>query len=453
MKKETVQVLPVPDKEAQRLEALQQYRIMDTLPEPEFDDLTRLASFICQTPISLMEADRQWIKSSVGLAVTETPRDGSFCHYALLDEKVYEVPDALENKLFANNLLVTGDPPIRFYAVAPLINPQGFRLGTLCVMDILSKTLNEGQRGALQILTRQVMTHLELRAQKQKLINCQFLVPVDSREFNSDSLASSGQANLQHVRLLLVEDNEVNQLVASKFLSKWGVRFDYANNGLVAVEKIKNNPYDIVLMDLQMPEMDGYEATKIIRSLDGTYYRELPIVALTASAMLDVQDKLFTVGMTDYLSKPFNPNELYNKISKYAKKVTLAEKPAIFSGLTPEVTVNFTQFTNATADNPDFARKMITFSIEALDNFKEQYRFALLNRDLAQLKSIRHKSHFLFHLLKLEQILNEIYYGEQLLKEGQAEEFALSESFSKVQMMCESVMATLKSTLTNLAMQ
>ena len=124
--------------------------------------------------------------------------------------------------------------------------------------------------------------------------------------------------DLSHVRLLLVEDNEINQLVASQFLEKWGIVPDYANNGKFAIEMVQQQDYDLVLMDLEMPEMDGYEAAQIIRQMNGRNGC-LPIIALTASAMTDVREKVLQLGMNDFVTKPFNPNELYVKIAKYTK--------------------------------------------------------------------------------------------------------------------------------------
>jgi CheY-like chemotaxis protein len=125
---------------------------------------------------------------------------------------------------------------------------------------------------------------------------------------------------LKGTRLLLVEDSQINKLVATKFLSKWEVDIDYADNGLEALDKVRSENYELVLMDLQMPEMDGYQATEAIRKYGEDRFKSLPIIALTASAMLDVKEQVFSAGMNDYLTKPFNPNELYLMILKYSKK-------------------------------------------------------------------------------------------------------------------------------------
>ncbi|MCF0070619.1 PAS domain-containing protein [Dyadobacter sp. CY261] len=131
--------------------------------------------------------------------------------------------------------------------------------------------------------------------------------------------APANHFNLEGMRVLIVEDNNINVLLMKNFMKQWNVQYDLAENGLVALEKVKLHDYDLVLMDLQMPEMDGYEATRHIRLLPEEKYRQLPIIALTASAMMDIKDIAFTVGMNDYISKPFSPAELYVKIAAYRK--------------------------------------------------------------------------------------------------------------------------------------
>jgi PAS domain S-box-containing protein len=118
-------------------------------------------------------------------------------------------------------------------------------------------------------------------------------------------------------RILLVEDNEVNTAMAVKIMQKWDLKIDHAATGIEAVDMIRENHYDLVLMDLQMPLMGGYEASRFIRSLSGERYQKVPIIALTASAMAEIKGKVREAGMNDYISKPFNPVELYAKIARH----------------------------------------------------------------------------------------------------------------------------------------
>jgi CheY-like chemotaxis protein len=128
---------------------------------------------------------------------------------------------------------------------------------------------------------------------------------------NSDS----NHKDLSGITVLIVEDNTVNIFVATKFIEKWSGHVIVAENGEQAVVKARELKPSLILMDLQMPVMDGYEATAKIREFD----KVTPIIALTASATLDTKDKTFDVGMNDYISKPFNPSELYVTIKKYAR--------------------------------------------------------------------------------------------------------------------------------------
>ncbi len=166
-------IATLPFNEKERLSVVKSYDILDSLPEQDYDDLTSLASEICQTPISLIsliDDQRQWFKSSHGIEVYETPRDSAFCSHTILNPKeVLMVPDLREDERFARNPFVTGDPAAVFYAGVPLVNEDGYPLGSLCVIDMEAKKLSPKQLAALKIIAKQVVNLLDLRRKNKSL--------------------------------------------------------------------------------------------------------------------------------------------------------------------------------------------------------------------------------------------------------------------------------------------
>jgi signal transduction histidine kinase len=161
---------PLPSDEAGRIKELKYFQILDTVPEAAFDDFTKIASYICQTPIALItlvDESRQWFKSKVGLDVTETSRDMAFCSHAILQDDVFVIPDSLKDERFYDNPLATQAPDIRFYAGAPLTTSSGHKIGTLCVIDDHPRNIDLKQTKILQALARQVVNQLELRLAKK----------------------------------------------------------------------------------------------------------------------------------------------------------------------------------------------------------------------------------------------------------------------------------------------
>ena len=164
---------PLPWNEAYRLEALRSYEILDTACEANFDSIARLAAWLTACPISLVslvDQDRQWFKARHGLSMTQTPRDQAFCAHAILDpSRPLVVPDATQDVRFADSELVTGQPDIRFYAGIPLVSPDGFPLGTLCVIDHTPRQLAPDVLNALTVLAQSVTTNLELHRSMRQM--------------------------------------------------------------------------------------------------------------------------------------------------------------------------------------------------------------------------------------------------------------------------------------------
>ena len=173
----------------------------------------------------------------------------------------------------------------------------------------ISKRLLELQNSTIYLeseLGRGSCFHFELSFKKST-----------TKKSNSQTGSKPEKKSLKGTYILLAEDNRINVALAKQFLKQWDIECDVAENGKIALEMVQLRPYDLILMDLQMPEMDGYTATVEIRKLAEERYQTLPIIALTASAMNEVRESVISIGMNDSLTKPFNPDELYSKINYY----------------------------------------------------------------------------------------------------------------------------------------
>lgn len=221
-----------------------------------------------------------------------------------------------------------------------------------------------------------------------------------------------GSINTAQLRVLLVEDNDINRLYAKSILKNWQCFIDVAENGLVAIEKIKNNFYDVVLMDVQMPVLDGYEATKAIRSMHQS--AKVPIIALTANATPGDIEKCLLAGMNDYLPKPFTPEDLYRKLFKDLK-IRPVSKPII--GETPKTQsnslYNLSYLKNISGNNTGFIQEMITTFLQTLPGILEEMKQAASSSSWERLSRLAHQIKPSFTLMGLDALRATILFIEE----------------------------------------
>lgn len=233
---------------------------------------------------------------SISALITSQDRDFTTIYFEVKDTGI-GIPDDMQDNIYESFTQASSDTTRKF---------GGTGLGltiTKRLLELMDSRINlKSKLGEGSVFSFE----LKLKNSNTKMIVRENAVVPDYKK-----------NNLKNIKLLIADDNHINILLAQELLRQWEGECDVAENGLLALELVKINDYDMVLMDLQMPEMDGYRATEEIRKLKGEKYKTLPIVALTASAMLEIKDKAYTSGMNDYISKPFNPDELYRKIIKF----------------------------------------------------------------------------------------------------------------------------------------
>jgi CheY-like chemotaxis protein len=295
-----------PESEAARLESLTNLRILDTPPEPIFDDLSRLAALICDTPIAVIDFvddQRVWFKARIGLELNEVPREQSFSAYAILQPEALVVPDPLSDERFANNFLVT-EIGIRFYAGVPLIPANGHAVGTLAAMDRIPHLLTAEQIDALTILARRIVHELELRKNKESTSRLHLVV--------------SGQPSAS---ILLVEDNDNLRTLLQRTLQGAGFSVLSASDGAEALRLCKQHDgaIDLTVSDVVMPGVNGLQMIEQIRS--SRPGMKFLFITGFADAFPELREVKENGG--DVLEKPFLPSELMDKVEDMLNRKNL----------------------------------------------------------------------------------------------------------------------------------
>lgn len=246
----------IPENDKQRLKTLHDYRVLDTESERCFDEITELVADICKTPvalISLVDEKRQWFKSRVGMSCRESSREISFCGHAILQDELMVVADALHDPRFADNPFVHDNPPLRFYAGAPLKTSAGHNIGTLCVIDHVPRTLSVDQQKALSILASQVVMQLELH----RLLNNK----------NSSLQEIEQLVELRTTELVKIKtdlEREIQDHKSDKqALLLWHAMIEASNEGFIITDcKQEDNP--IIYFNEGFQKLTGYDKDEIM---------------------------------------------------------------------------------------------------------------------------------------------------------------------------------------------
>ena len=248
------------------------------------------------------------------------------------------------------------------------------------------KQLVELQNGTIQV-----------KSQESKGTTFTFVIPYESGQIRdlvqpqSARSSATPQHSFKGLRILLVEDNDINRLYALNILKKWQCDVDSAENGYIALERLRTNSYDIILMDIQMPVMDGYEATSNIRKGLKPPKSNVPIIALTANAIKGDNEKCLEVGMNDYLSKPFQPEDLFKMLSKYAQGQSLESTSADLVNNIETGVTDLTYLSNVCGGDKVFIREMIETFIQNTPPAINEMQKWINQKDWNKVGDIAHK--------------------------------------------------------------
>ena len=246
---------------------------------------------------------------------------------------------------------------------------------------------------------------------------------------------------LKGARILVAEDNTINRFVIKNYLDKWSVVSDYAENGKIAIDLVQKNDYDLILMDLEMPELGGIEATQSIRQLKGDQFKALPIIALTASAMGHVRKTVIDAGMNDYVLKPFNPMSLYHKLIKHIRLVSNEnylspldiDSGTHISKTTKQVLISLDSLERYNSSDVSFKVKFLILFREEMQKFALQYKEAMTKRDAQQLSNVSHKIAPNLKLINFTGLIDEIEQGKNILKQENPQDDIINQSIQNIE--------------------
>jgi PAS domain S-box-containing protein len=334
-----------------------------------------------------------------------------------------------------------------------------------------STTRHFGGTGLGLAITRKLIKLMgsDIRVESEIGVGSRFFFTVRfaQGEFTNDEVEDANQTletllKDRGVKIMLVEDNKVNQIVAINFLQKWGIEVVVANHGREAIEKILTKEFDLVLMDLQMPMMNGYEATELIRSMEDKYFKRVPIIAMTASAMGEMRDRVLTVGMTDFMTKPFKPEDLQRVIVKHVlnmsrenMKITKASTEGTDTATTPIVKSTFlsNQLDTYTEGNADFKIELIGHFIKNLDELKAETQRSIEQDDSSVFKSIVHKMRTTISIIGNEALIDTVDSMGQVIEKNAHPEMISEELHNQFLTVCNQLIRDMQGEMATLSQQ
>ncbi|MGB0523027.1 MAG: response regulator [Flammeovirgaceae bacterium] len=369
-----------------------QFHIPKDIPENLIGDPTRIAQIINNL---LSNALKFTEKGSIGLRVKFIKQELDTIHleFAVSDTGI-GIPQDKLNTVFEHFTQASTDTTRKY---------GGTGLGLA-----ISKRLVELLGGSIKV-----------ESAEHQGSTFSFIIPLKlgTRHQEKHKPNPSNQVyDLSHLTILVAEDNKINQVLMKKVLSKWNANFEFAENGIIAIEKAKKKEYDIVLMDIQMPEMDGYQATKALRKLPDSYFRTLPIIALTASTLKEERDAAHSAGMDDFVLKPFEPQNLYDTIIEYTTNKTHDHK--LHDEQANKTVIDLEPFRSIMGDDVEEYSELITVTYEDFKSFEDSLDNLFKNNTLAEFSASYHMLKPSIKLLRLKR-LNELIQAIKASEESE----------------------------------
>ncbi len=273
------------------------------------------------------------------------------------------------------------------------------------------------------------------------------IVDMAKKGKNTDSSSTDPIASgSKQIRILIVDDSEINQFLIKKSLEQIGAESDFADNGLTAVEKIKQKKWNLVLMDLFMPEIDGFEATRIVRKLKGQYFKNLPIIALTSHPFGEIQDEIFAAGMTDFLTKPLDSKLLAEMIKNYSK-----ENDQSAHTISKQLDkIRFKKALHHSMNEINFYRTLLEMIRENLTELDSQIQTALDNSDHNKIRDYQHKIRPTLKLLEKGEI-DTLLSEARVLVNDNPNSRAVSKIVNQIRKKCHQTISQINEELAEIA--